>query len=114
VDAEGNPNTNIYNWFVKLGLVCDPNSKKAVSLIATVALLGISLSCLIIPRMGDLYGRKPLYVFALCLQIPVYIAFCIWKTMIPIYITAFLLGPCVTGRLACGYLLLLEMVPKRN
>jgi MFS family permease len=108
VNPNGEPNSNIYNWFVKLGLVCNPNSKKAVSLIATIALLGISVSCLFIPRMGDLYGRKPLYVFSLIFQIPVYIAFCLFKTMTPIYVTAFLLGPCITGRLACGYLLLLE------
>jgi len=34
--------------------------------------------------------------------------------MIPIYITAFLLGPTVTGRMACGFLLLLESLPKKN
>jgi predicted ABC-type sugar transport system permease subunit len=26
---------------------------------------------------------------------------------------AFLLGPCITGRMACGFLLLIEMVPKK-
>lgn len=36
------------------------------------ALLGVSISCLFIPRMGDLYGRKPVYLAALTLQIPIY------------------------------------------
>lgn len=85
-----------------------------MSLIASSALIGISLSCLFVPRMGDLYGRKPLYVFALLLQIPVYILAALFTKLIPIYVMAFLLGPCVTGRMACGFLLLLEMVPKRN
>lgn len=85
-----------------------------MSLIAMFALLGVSISCLFIPRMGDLYGRKPVYVFALVLQIPVYILACIFNKMLPIYIVAFFLGPCVTGRMACGFLLLLEMVPKKN
>jgi len=114
VNPDGEPNTNIFNWYTSLGLVCNPNSKRAMSLIATFALLGISISCLIIPRMGDLYGRKPLYVFALILQIPVYILATVFTKMIPIYIVAFFLGPCVTGRMACGFLLLIEMVPKRN
>lgn len=64
--------------------------------------------------MGDLYGRKPLYVFALILQLPVYLMACFFTKLIPIYVVAFFLGPCVTGRMACGFLLLLEMVPKRN
>jgi hypothetical protein len=38
----------------------------------------------------------------------------IFNGMIPIYVVAFFLGPCVTGRMACGFLLLLEMVPKKN
>lgn len=43
-----------------------------------------------------------------------YIAAGAFKEMVPIYITAFLLGPCVCGRMACGFLLLIEMVPKKN
>lgn len=78
------------------------------------ALVGVGLSCLFIPRMGDLYGRKPMYIFALVLQIPVYTLACVLNKVLPIYVVAFALGPCVTGRMACGFLLLLEMMPKRN
>ncbi len=108
------PNTNIYNWYTKLGLVCSPTKKKQMGLIGTLALLGVSISCLFVPRMGDLYGRKPVYAFALALQIPIYVMACIFNKMLPIYVVAFLLGPCITGRMACGFLLLIEMVPKRN
>lgn len=85
-----------------------------MAMIGTFALLGVSISCLFIPRMGDLYGRKPIYLFALTLQIPIYAMACIFNKMLPIYVVAFLLGPCITGRMACGFLLLLEMVPKKN
>lgn len=34
--------------------------------------------------------------------------------MLLIYLLAFLLGPTITGRMACGFLLLIEMVPKKN
>lgn len=113
VDPTGEPTTNIYNWYTKLGLVCSDKPGFEMGMIAFSALIGISLACLVIPRLGDLYGRKPLYVFAIALQIPVYIAFCLFKTMIPMYITAFFLGPCVTGRMACGFLLLMELCPKK-
>jgi len=65
----GGINPNIFNWYTKLELVCMENKKArtTLALIAISALVGISVSCLFIPRMGDLYGRKPLYVFALTL-----------------------------------------------
>ena len=66
-NPNGEPNENIYNWYTSLGLVCNPAKKKAMALIAVCAIVGISLSCLFIPRMGDIYGRKPMYVFALTL-----------------------------------------------
>jgi len=44
----------------------------------------------------------------------VYILICVFNKMMPMYVTAFFLGPTVTGRMACGFLLLLEMVPKKN
>ena len=65
---------NLYNWWTKFENACKPSPNKAVSLIATIALLGLGLSCLFLPRMGDIYGRKPIYVFALSLQFVVYIA----------------------------------------
>jgi hypothetical protein len=34
-------------------------------------------------------------------------------TLIGIYIVASFLGPCVIGRMSCGFLLLMELVPKR-
>jgi MFS family permease len=60
-------NTNIYNWFVKLEIPCKPKPKHAVGLIAVIALVSTSISCLIFPRLGDIYGRKPVYLFALTL-----------------------------------------------
>lgn len=114
VEPDGEPTTNIYNWYTKLGLVCNPKSGFAMGMIAFSALLGISLSCLFIPRLGDLYGRKPVFMVALTAQLPVYILLCLFNNMIPMYVSAFFLGPTVTGRMACGFLLLLEMVPKRN
>lgn len=83
-------------------------------LIATAAMISTAIACLFIPRLGDLYGRWPLYVFALCLQLPVYVcAIVLSKTMFMI-IACLFLGPVVIGRMACGFLLLLEMVPRKN
>lgn len=88
-------------------------AKKVVSLIAIIALLGLGVSCLFLPRMGDIYGRKPIYMFALCLQVVVYMMACIVTTLKNVYIVVAFLGPCVIGRMACGFLLLMEIVPRK-
>ena len=54
--------SNIFNWYTKLGLVC--KEPIATSLIAMIALVGLGTSCLFMPRLGDLYGRKRIYLFA--------------------------------------------------
>lgn len=104
---------NLYNWWTKFEIACKPQPNKAVSLIATIALLGLGISCLFLPRMGDIYGRKPIYVFALTLQLFVYIAANNVRNLKEIYAVAAFLGPCVIGRMACGFLLLMEIVPKK-
>lgn len=43
---------------------------------------------------------------------PVYTLLCLFTKLIPIYVAAFFLGPTITGRMACGFLLLMESVPK--
>ena len=58
---------NLYNWWTKFEISCKPSPNRAVSLVATIALLGLGISCLFLPRMGDIYGRKPIYIFALSL-----------------------------------------------
>lgn len=60
-------NTNVYNWYTKLGLVCNPNRKNVMSTVGMLALIGVGVSCLFVPRLGDLYGRKPVFIAALTL-----------------------------------------------
>ncbi len=86
----------------------------ATSLIGVIALIGISLSCLFIPRMGDLYGRKPIFLFAVIAQIPIYTMVAYFSNLFVIYVGAFLLGPTVIGRMSCGFFLLMEQVPSRH
>ena len=56
-------NTNLYNWYTRYKMVCIAHIFKPM--VATVCLLSIALSCLFVPRLGDLYGRKPIYLFSI-------------------------------------------------
>lgn len=97
---------NLYNWMTKLGLVC--KGTFATSLISFIAIAGVAISCLFIPRMGDLYGRKYIFITAICAQVPVYFVAGYFSGIYPVYVAAFFLGPCVIGRMSCGFLLIME------
>jgi len=97
---------NLYNWETKLGLVC--KGKLATSLIAFIAVAGVAISCLFIPRMADLYGRKNIFVVALLSQVVVFCVAGIPSNIYLVYVGAFFLGPCVIGRMSCGFLLIME------
>ena len=106
VDLDSLNKYNLYNWYTKLGLVC--KGTFATSMIAFVAIAGVAISCLFIPRMGDLYGRRIIYITAICAQVPVYFVAGYFPGLYPVYAAAFCLGPCVIGRMSCGFLLIME------
>jgi hypothetical protein len=58
--------------------------------------------------MGDVYGRKWIYVCSVLGQVPVYFLAGSFYNVKIVYIAAFFLGPTVIGRMACGFLLLYE------
>jgi len=97
---------NLYNWMTKLGLVC--KGTFATSLISFIAIGGIAISCLFIPRMGDLYGRKYIFITAIFAQVPVFFVAGYFSGIYPVYVAAFFLGPCVIARMSCGFLLIME------
>ena len=103
---------NIYNWYTKLGLVCKP--KGATSRIAMSAMVGIFLGVLFIPRIGDLVGRKPVFWVGLIASIPALVLVTITSNLLLLDIAAFLSGPCIIARMACGFLMLMEQMERKH
>ena len=103
---------NLYNWATKLELVCRPPS--ATARIGTTCMLGIFLSVLIIPRLSDLVGRKPLFMASMIVSIPILFFESFLGNLILVYICSFLAGPAIIGRMSCGFLMLMEHVTKPN
>ncbi len=66
------------------------------------------MSCLFVPRLGDIYGRKPIYLVSIFFQIPLYGLCAYTSSIYVIYGAATLLGPTVIGRMSCGFFLLME------
>jgi OCT family organic cation transporter-like MFS transporter 4/5 len=86
----------------------------ATSLIGVSGFLGVAIGCLFLPRMGDLYGRKPIFAICLTIQAPLLIVITWTKSNWVAYGAIFLWGPCIIGRMACGFLLIMELVHSRN
>ena len=74
-------------------------------------LLGIVIGCLTITKQGDVYGRKPIYLLGLIMQLVIVLALIISKNY---WIdTGFLvvLGMSMTARYYVGYTYNIEMQP---
>lgn len=102
--------TSLNNWYTQLGLDCKP--KGATGKIGLFAFTGAAIGCLFMPRLGDLYGRRPVFLASLFLQGGMFAIATFWHNLIVLYVFAFLLGPVYIGRLASGFCLLMELVPK--
>jgi len=69
------------------------------------------LGVLIVPRLGDLFGRKPIVTAALWGSLAPLALVTFPKSVIMVDIGAFLAGPCIIARMSCGFLLLMEHMP---
>ena len=105
-------NENIYNWVTKLGLVCKPKSTTAH--IALAAFVGVFLGVLFIPRLGDLIGRKPVFIACLIGSLPALIMVTFTTSPLVVTIGAFIAGPCIIARMSCGFLMLMEHMPQKH
>jgi len=103
---------NIYNLYTRLGLVCKP--KSAMAKIAMGCFLGIFLGVLIVPRIGDLVGRKPVFWASLFASLPALILVTISSSLLAVDIAAFCAGPCIIARMSCGFLMLMEQMEKKH
>jgi MFS family permease len=66
------------------------------------------------PRLGDVFGRKPVFAWCLLGQSLLFGVASFVDSYIILLVSAFLIGPMYVGRLACGFLLLMELVPKKT
>jgi len=56
---------SLHNLIEHMDLTCVPKSK--IGLLGTIGFAGAAFGCFFVPRLGDLYGRKPVYVVSMIL-----------------------------------------------
>lgn len=103
---------NLYNFYTWLDLCCKP--KRATALIAMFVFAGSAIGCLFMPRLGDIIGRKTIFCVSLSVQVPLLASLTVFRSLPPVYAAAFLFGICVVGRMANGFLLMMELCPTEH
>lgn len=76
-------------------------------------MLGIVVGCSTVTKLGDVYGRKPVYLLGMVMNFLLIGGSLFLKNMLLAWVCLFLLGVSVTARYYVGYTYNLEMQPKR-
>lgn len=90
----------------QLDFHCEPDYK--VGLFGGFFLSGIVIGCVTLARMGDLYGRKKVYVFGLCVQLLITLGILVSSSAILDYVLLLVLGWAMSGKQYVGYNYLIE------
>jgi len=102
----------LHNLLVQLDLICAP--KWQIGSLGSLFLLGIVVGCLTITKLGDHYGRRPIYLAGLVMNfgLILILMFSIWPWLSLAAI--FGLGLSITARYYVGYTYTVEMSPKNQ
>lgn len=100
---------SLNNLIAQFDFYCAPKWK--IGLLGFSFLFGIVLGCLTIARLGDIYGRKPIYRLGLYMHLAVSVCMCFLTTrsFVFLYILLLFFGMSVTARYYVGYSFNLEM-----
>jgi MFS family permease len=93
-------------------MYCQPDY--IVGLIGAIFLFGIVIGCSTVTRLGDVYGRKPVYLFGMIMHLLFVIGVVLSKNLILSFVLLLIFGVSLTGRYYVGYTYDLEMQPKSH
>jgi len=72
---------------------------------------GWTVSCIFVPRLSDIYGRKwPMLISSLA-SVGIYTGLIVSRDLNLSIVLFFLLGLCCTGKSSTAYVYMLELVP---
>ena len=95
-----------------MDLFCEPDIY--IGLLGSTFLLGIVIGCLTLTRLGDVYGRKPIYVLGIVMHICFMGVVLVTTSLAVAYACVFLFGTSLTARYYVGYTYNLETQPKSH
>jgi MFS family permease len=98
---------SIHNLIEQLDFHCQPDYK--IGLMGSSFLFGMVIGCLTLARMGDLYGRKRIFLLGMSCQLLATVGLLVSHSDLVVYLLLLTLGWAVTGKQFVGYSYLLEL-----
>ena len=112
VSIDWDDDQSIHNLIEQLDFFCEP--AYMIGLIGAMFLCGIVIGCMTLTRMGDVVGRKPIYMLGVLMHIGVMCGLLLSTDAYFDFLLVFLFGMSVTARYYVGYAYNLEMQPKSH
>ena len=103
---------SLHNLIEQLDMYCAP--KMELGIVGFMFLLGIVIGCLTVTRLGDYYGRRPIYMLGLFLHLIITIGLVYSKEPLFDFALLFGLGISLTARYYVGYTFNIEMQPRSH
>ena len=98
---------SIHNFIEQFNFYCQPDF--FIGLIGAIFLLGIVVGCSTLTRLGDVYGRKPIYLLGMIMNLGFTFFTLGTNSILLMYFMMFVLGLSVTAGYYVGYTYNLEM-----
>jgi MFS family permease len=111
ISVDESSTRTLINWVDRLHLICEPSWK--IGLIGSMYLLGWAIGCLVIPRLGDLYGRKIPCAASIGPSLLVHMGLILSQNIYLTMVLFWLLGLTCPGKSNIAYVYLLELVPTK-
>eukprot|EP00347_Sterkiella_histriomuscorum_P019689 403340662 len=101
---------SLHNWIEKLDIECVESYR--IGLLGSMYFAGWTISCLIVPRLADLYGRKWPIICCSCISFVLILGLILSNNLNLSIALFFFLGMCQTGKISTVYVMMLELIPQ--
>ncbi|CDW78574.1 solute carrier family member 5 [Stylonychia lemnae] len=112
IQVDWSNDKSLHNWVEKLDLTCAKPFQ--VGLIGSMFFAGWTAACIIVPRIGDIYGRKWIVFFSQFQSFVVYLALILSQNLNFSIVMMFFLGLTSVAKVGTSYVYLLELVPQKS
>jgi MFS family permease len=100
--------TSLQNFVSQLNMTCATHSK--IALLGMMIFVGWLTACFFIPRIADIYGRKPVFLVSMIVHLFIIIGLFLSTNMTFTIVLMFFIGLCAVGRYNVAFLYALEFM----
>jgi len=103
---------SLHNLIETFKFYCEPSAM--IGLIGAAFLMGVVIGSLTLTRLGDVHGRRPIFMLGLVMHLGFMAGIMIVTNYILCYVLVFTFGLSLTARYYVGYAYNVEMQPKSH